>query len=578
MSENIEQHNDNRAVAILKPQYLLAVAVIGLALTVASGFQPRFGFMGLAGLSILGLSVITWGIIAPEQLRAAMTGRTARYGGTSFVVTVVLIIALVALYILMRGFNFTFDVTERDAFSVRPEIRESLVQIVGNPNTPDLQLVTFLTAEDAGLRDRLTLLYEDILTTTLGKVSYRFIDIDQQPILADEYGITGSQQIAVAPLDGEGNPIPSLANIIQQIDTATFQAELIGYITTQNLQGNFGAYFVVEDGGVRLDMTDGTGMTFLSDDLRTVFGYDVLQGTMTQYRESGSETLNNPDLDGEVMVLVGGNVAMSEENRIFLQEYLDKGGSLVLMPGLNVSGEPTLAADPELTAYLLDNFGIAFNDDFVVDPVLNYQGSEIELLPNAISQENFIGQMGLTDDFSVQFMFGFPTNSIQIADSSPDNITTTSLITTSPSGYSISNSELPNFIQSASAPNPEQAIRTGALTIAATSENLETGSRLVLIGSATVAQDILTDLNVGQQLGIANRELVLRSVIWASDFNERVTNLEQPVVIQRPSERVLIATDEQIATINGLLGLVLPFTVLGLGVLVVFLNRERETE
>ena len=578
MSENTEQQNDNRAVAILKPQYLLAVALIGLSLTLASGFQAQFGFMGLTGLSLLGLSLITWGIIAPEQLRAAISGRTARYGGTSFVVTVVLIVALIAIYILMRGLNFTFDVTERDAFSVRPEIHESLVQIVGNPDTPDLQLVTFLSAEDAGLRDRLTLLYEDIFTTTLGKVSYQFIDIDQQPLLADEFGVNRSQQIAVAPLDGEGNPIPSLANIIERIDTATFQTDLIGFITTQNLQGNFGAFFVVEDGGVRLDVTDGTGMTFLSDDLRTVFGYDVLQGTMTQYRESGSETLNNPDLDGETMILVGGNVPLSEDNRLFLQDYLDRGGSLVLMPGLNTNGNPTLASDPELTAYLLEHFGIAFNDDFVVDPVLNYQGSEIELLPNAISQENFIGQMGLTDNFSVQFMFGFPANSIQIADESPENVTTVSLITTSPNAYGIPNAELPNVIRTASPPNPEQAVRTGSLTIAASADNVETGSRLVLIGSATVAQDILTDLDVGQQLGIANRELVLRSVIWASNFNDRVTNLEQPVVVQRPSEGVLIATEEQISTVNGLLGLVLPFVVLGLGILVVFLNREREME
>jgi hypothetical protein len=578
MSEMTEQQNENHAVAILKPQYLLALAVIGLALTLASGFQPRFGFMGMVGLSILGLSIMTWGVIAPEQLRAAITGRTARYGGTSFVVTVVVIVALIALYILMRGISLTFDVTERDAFSVRPEIRESLVQIVGNTNTPDLQLVTFLSAEDAGLRDRLTLLYDDILSTTLGKVSYQFIDIDQQPILAEQYGVNGSQQIAVAPLDEEGNPIPSLSNLIEQIDMATFQNELIGFITTQNLQGNFGAYFVIEDGSVRLDMTDGTGMTFLSDDLRTVFGYDVLQGTMTQYRESGSDTLNSAEVDGETMILVGGNSVLTEENRLFLQGYLDKGGSLVLMPGLNVEGNSTLAADPELTTYLLENFGIAFNDDFVVDPVLNYQGSEIELLPNAISQENFIGQMGLTGDFSVQFMFGFPTNSIQLADDTLENVTAVSLITTSPNAYSIANAELPNFIQSASAPNPDQAVRSGALTIAASAENIETGSRLVLIGSATVAQDILTDLDVGQQLGIANRELVLRSVIWASNFNERVADLEQPVVVQRPSERVLIATEEQISTINGLLGLVLPFVVLGLGVFVVFLNREREQE
>jgi hypothetical protein len=213
-----------------------------------------------------------------------------------------------------------------------------------------------------------------------------------------------------------------------------------------------------------------------------------------------------------------------------------------------------------------------------VDPVLNYQGSEIELMPNSISQDNFIGQMGLEDDFSVQFLFGFPTNSIQTADSLPDNITVTPLIPTSPNAYAIPSSELPNFIATASAPNPDKAVRSGTLTVAASSENQDTGSRLVLIGSATVAQDVLTDLNVGQQLSIANRELVLRSIIWASSFNDRVSNLEQPVVVQRASEQVLIATEEEISTANAILGLALPFGVLGLGLLVVFLNRERDME
>jgi len=577
MSEITEQHNDNRAVAILKPQYLLAVAVIGLALTIANGFQPTFGFMGMVGLSLLGLSVIAWGLIAPEQLRAAITGRTARYGGTSFVVTVVLIVALIAVYVLMRGLNFTFDVTERDAFSVRSEIRESLVQIVGNSNTPDLQLVTFLTAEDAGLRDRLTLLYDDILTTTLGKVSYQFIDIDQQPLIADQYGVTGSQQIAVAPLDGEGNPIPSLANIINQIDTATFQNDLVEFITTQNLQGNFGAYFVVEDGGVRVDLTDGTGMTYISDDLKTVFGYSIVQGTMTQYRESDSITFHDPTLDGETMILVGGENVLSEEDRLFLQDYLDNGGSLVLMSGFNFEGNPNLATDPDLADYLLSTFGIAFNDDFIIDPILAYQGSDM-LAPNAINSEHFIGQMTLGEPVEVQFLFGFPTTSIQIAEEIPNDVVVTPLIQTSANAYALQGSTLPTFLQSETIPPSDEAVQTGSMVISAVAENQSTGSRIVLIGNDTLAVDRLTDIEIAQQLNIANRELILRSVIWASNFNERVENLEQPVVVQRPSEQVLVATEEEISTINGLLGLVLPFAVLGLGVLVVFLNRERETE
>jgi hypothetical protein len=131
------------------------------------------------------------------------------------------------------------------------------------------------------------LLFDDILTSTLGKVSYQFVDIDQQPLAGGRIWCGYWRADCGRPaLDGEGNPSPILSQPHRiRLILATFQHELVGYITTQNLQGNFGAYFVVENnGGVRLDTTDGSGMTYISDDLRTVFGYSVVQGTLAQYQ------------------------------------------------------------------------------------------------------------------------------------------------------------------------------------------------------------------------------------------------------------------------------------------------------
>ncbi len=574
--QHMDTNTDNRTVAILKPQYLLGLAIIGLALTIIGGFQPRFGIMGFAGLGILGLSVVTWGIIAPEQLRAAFLGRTARYGGTAFVVTVVLITALIALYVLFRSLDLTFDVTQRDAFSVRPEIRESLSRVVGNPNTPDLQLVTFLTAEEAGLQDRLTLLYEDIQSTTLGKITYRFIDIDLQPLLAEDYGVIQSQQIAVVPLDEAGEAIPAQSNIIPRIDTKTLQSAIVGFATNQAFEGNFGVYFVNEVGGVQVDAADGSGMTLITEDLGSVFRYNTLfSATMQGYRTNEDIQPNNPDLDGETMIIVGGANPLAEEDRLFLQDYLDNGGNMILMAGFNSEGLPNIATDPALTDYLLENYGIAFNNDFVVDPIQNYEGSDA-LLPNTISTDHFIGQMGFEGDFSAQFLFGFPTSSIQIANTPPDNVIVSPLIPTSQQAYTIPNEQIPAVIQSSFVPGLELATDNGILVLAAAAENVDTGSRIVLLGNDTLAIDNL--IAIAQQISVANRELILRSTLWASNFDSRLDNLEQPIDIPLPVEEDLIANDEQIAQMNLILGFVLPFAVLGLGVFVVFLNREREVE
>lgn len=567
-------NNDTRTVAILKPQYLLGLAILGLALTIVGGFQPRFGIMGFAGLGILGLSVVTWAIIAPEQLRAALVGRTTRYGGTAFVVTVVLLTALVALYALFRSLNLTFDVTEINSFSVRPEIRESLSRVAGNPNTPDLRLVTFLNAESAGLQDRLTLLYDDIQATTLGKISYEFIDIDQQPLLADEYGVVQSQQIAVAPLDEAGDPIPEDANIIPLIDTKTLQSAIVGFATNQSFSGNFGVYFVNEPGGIQIDATDGSGMNSVVNDLFTIFRYEtVFTSNMAGYRTDEEIRPGNPDLDGETLIFVGGAFPLAEDDLAFLQDYLENGGNLILMGGFNGDGEPNTATDPALSDFLLANYGIAFNNDFVIDPIQNFQGSDA-LLPNTISTDQFIGQMGLEEGFTAQFLFPFPTSSIQVADTPPENVIVTSLIPTSSSAYTIDNATIPEIIQSQFIPDQDEAVQSGTMVIAATAENTETGSRLVLLGNDSLATDNV--ITVGDQLQISNRTLMLRAILWASKFDSRLENLEQPIENVRPAEENLIATEEQISQMNLILGFVMPFGVLGLGALVVFFNRERE--
>ena len=39
-----------------------------------------------------------WVLLAPQQARAAFTGRTARFGGTSVLVTIMLIVAMALIY------------------------------------------------------------------------------------------------------------------------------------------------------------------------------------------------------------------------------------------------------------------------------------------------------------------------------------------------------------------------------------------------------------------------------------------------------------------------------------------------
>lgn len=573
MSE--QSQSENRAIAILKPQYLLALGFLGLGITIVGAFQPRFGIMGWIGLVVMILAVVIWGIIAPEQVRAAVTGRTARYGGTAFMVTVLVLLAMIALYVLTRGFDLRFDVTQRDAYSIRPEIRAVLAEIAADENRQPIRLVTFLSAEDAGLRDRLQLLFDEIQVQTLGKISYEFVDVDQNPLKAQDYRAL-SQQIAVAPLDEEDNPIPDLASIIPIIDTASLQTDIVDSMTSVNLQGKFSAYFILESGGMRLDAVDGTGMSILSDRLRFI-GFQPIQGAVAAYRnpESGI-TLNDESLDGEVMLIAGGAEPLAADDLAFIQDYLDKGGSLVILGGINSDGTDTLTSDSALTDYLLSHYGVAFNNDLLVDLENNFS-TPLDLVADEINTDHFIGQMGLNTTATVKFIFSF-SSSLQLAETVPDDVTVTPLITSKETAYAVPAAEIVNLIEQQSLPSPEEALYSGKLPVMVAAENNTTGSRLVLIGSTALVGDAYTNSDVSRQLDVNNLELSLRAITWASYFSEKVEQIVLPVIREYPADTAFIAQEDQISNANVILLFILPFGVLVMGVFFVWLNREREAE
>src|SRR5690606_30144747 len=101
------------------------LAFIGLLVAVAVVFtQPTFSVMGWGGLGIALLSLLAWVLMAPDQARAVVTGRTLRFGGMSLIVTVIVLTALVGVYTVVRGMNLRVDLTQRDTFSLTSERSE----------------------------------------------------------------------------------------------------------------------------------------------------------------------------------------------------------------------------------------------------------------------------------------------------------------------------------------------------------------------------------------------------------------------------------------------------------------------
>ena len=148
MAEEPQQmHDEDNEQPFIPPHYMLILALVGLLVAVGVVFtQPTFTVIGWGGLGITLLSLIAWVLMAPEQARDVLTGRTMRFGGMSFIVTLVVLIALIAIYVVVRGLNVRVDLTQADNYSLSTESRQAISAMSADPTVPKIKMYAFYDA------------------------------------------------------------------------------------------------------------------------------------------------------------------------------------------------------------------------------------------------------------------------------------------------------------------------------------------------------------------------------------------------------------------------------------------------
>ncbi len=542
----------------IPPSYMLILA--GLGLLVALGValtQPSFNVVGWGALGIAALSLIAWVFMAPEQARAVLTGRTARYGSTAVLVTFIFLVALVAIYVAVSWAEIRIDLTERDQFSLTPESRQAIAAIGAAPNLPAIKLLAFYSANQAGRRDQDSLLFKDYAETSRGKISYEFIDPDRNPAQVQLYETTldtriSGGQIIVAALQDDGQPDANNAEVVSFFS----QDELTNAILKASASGDFRAYVLNVDDGLSL-----SDISVLQNDMQNLFDWTIEEVSLFQLTSPSSEIkLDDPAVDGTVLIIPGGSSPLSDDELQFISNYLNDGGDLVILAGPSVTDNTSLAVAENLSTYLYDNFGVRFRNDVILDAQFSVQGTPLLPVASTFDTVNFI-----TSSFpsnQVGAVFEVP-HSIEIAPTLPQNITLSELIKTSDVSYSKTdiNAVLNNEItQTDSDPK-------GPFVVGAAVENSQTGAKIVLYGSPTIFQNLS-----GQ--GIVNTLIARLTLAWTTNFNDffNQVNIQSEF---RPQDAPVFATDQVIRNITLVSIFVVPFSVLAIGLLVWWNNRER---
>ncbi|MDZ4766107.1 MAG: GldG family protein [Chloroflexota bacterium] len=550
----------------IPPGLLLLLAFGGVLVALFVLFtQPTFGVVGIGAAFVGVVCLVLWVVTAPDQARGVLSGRTLRYGGTSLIVTLVVLAAMIAIYTVVRGQGLRFDLTQSNNFSLTDESRAAITGIGVDPGILPIQILAFYGVNQAGARDQDSVLFDSYIEASGGKLSYRFIDPDQDPLIAEQFTINRGGQIVITQqtTNDAGQTVFDVEN--SETISAADQGLLTNAILKVAASGTFNAFFLTGDD------TASDQMTTLKRSLTEQFDWNVRDTALIGLTSpEGEFRLNDPNVDGEVVISPGGSQSLSDQELLILTDYLDAGGSVIIFAGdtLNPDGE-SLATAANLNEYLFANFGLRINNDLVIDPSQSFL-SPASPYATALDSTSFITSNGI-NRAQAAVVFEVP-HSITVTDAPPANVTVTSLIRSSGEAYGKTN--IAALLAATTDEEAQSALArgesdpTGPFTLAASAENTVTGAKVVIFGSTSPALDTFT------QFQTSNLDVAFNSLIWTTDFN----NFFSQIVVQqqqRPQDAPLSVTEQGIRDINLIALIALPFGVLALGILVWWNGRER---
>lgn len=553
----------------IPPFYMLILAAVGLIIAVLVALtQASFGVVGWGGLGLAVLSVVVWIFMAPDQAKSLITGRTARYGGTTVLVTLVFLMALIAIYSVVKGRAIRRDLTQVDTFSLNDQTRQAIAGLTVEPKVPNIKIFAFYPTAQASQKDQLTVLLDDYVKTSNNKISYEFVDPDRNPGVAQQYKVTGNASLAVVPLDDKGQP---LADKAQAVSLAN-QENLTNAIMRVAASGDFRAYFLSVDGGLKLTDSGDSGMSKLNDILKNNLNWKTQEVSLLDLTSPQSTIkLNDPAADGEVLVIAGGNAPIPDEQLKVITDYLDKGGKLILFAApLQANGKPTLASADNLNNYLYDKFGMRFNNDVVID---QKQALQTPLNPAATT---FDSTQPITQSLagnSQVFMLFETAHSINVSPTLPADVTVSQLVKSGSDSYSKTDPAALTATDMSQL-DPKDTDAKGPFVMASAAENSKTGARVVLVGGQYVPSNQFIALRGTQ---VVNDTLTLNSFFWTTKFDEFFTKIPQLQATQKPQDQPIVMDGQTARTINFVIIVLMPFGVLLIGILVWWNGREKRT-
>ncbi len=469
-----------------------------------------------AGIFLLGF----YAFLVPHKVQEAFTGRRARYGSNALVLTLAFVGILVAVNYIAYQFPKRWDLTADKTHTLDQVTLDTLAQL---PDT--VEATAFYTQRMP--RDTAESLLDQYAFAAHGKFTYKFVDPEAQPALAQQAGITR-----------DGTIVLRMGDRTEKVTAATEQ-DLTSALVRLMHPNKQKVYFLTGHGERSPDAFQETGYSTAKRELENK-NYAVAPLSLLKHDAV-------PD-DADVVVIAAPQKPLSDEEIRALEAFLQKGGGLLVM--LEPTLTPEAAASP-LADFLQTQWHLDLTPDLVIDPMAN---------PATVVVSYTYGAHDITTPLQTLATI-FPTaRTVTPPETVPNGFLMTALVESEPNAWGETDLAA---LQDQQVKQEDSDI-PGPVSVAVAAENTQTHARVVVIGDADFASN-------AYYTAYGNADFFLNTVDWLSNQQELI-HLNP----RTPTQRVMLPPRQDIlGWLFLLLIFALPGAVLVAGIVVWWRRRKR---
>ena len=320
-----------RAGLLILPFLALLIAAVGTA--VGSAFTEAHWVADVAWAVSAGVAAL-WVMLDWDNFKLFFTRKGAKYGASSGLVVLFGVLVIIGLAVLAARprFNKSVDLTRDRLNTLSPESTKVIadIQKSGEP----VKVEAFLTDEKVGAEFRDMI---DLYQSKGANLQVDYIDPQTQPTKAMAEKIT------------EGNTVIFRHGKQEKRLTAFSEEKITNALVNVLKNKTKKIYFTKGHGEGPVKGTEATGFNAIATDLEN--NKDAVDEL------SLLETAKVPD-DADMVVIAGPKYDLKDEEVRILEDYLKRGGSLLVMDGAMT---PTGSLNK-----LLEKFGVKYDNDLLI--------------------------------------------------------------------------------------------------------------------------------------------------------------------------------------------------------------------